>query len=55
MYNVTTEILLDDLRYSLLVMEEKSHLGLDDEAAEKLKRILERTIERIEMRFQTDR
>lgn len=34
-----------DLRYALDVMEEYSHLGLDDEAASKLREILIRQID----------
>jgi len=37
--------LVTDLRYALDVMEEYSHLGLDDEAASKLREILVRQIE----------
>ena len=37
--------LVNDLRYALDVMEEYSHLGLDDEAASKLREILVRQIE----------
>jgi hypothetical protein len=37
--------LVTDLRYALDVMEEYSHLGLDDEAAGKLREILVRQIE----------
>jgi hypothetical protein len=36
--------LVHDLRYALDVMEEYSHLGLDDEAASKLREILLRQI-----------
>ena len=36
--------LVIDLRYALDVMEEYSHLGLDDEAARKLREILIRQI-----------
>ena len=36
--------LATELRYALDVMEEYSHLGLDDEAAGKLRSILERRI-----------
>lgn len=36
--------LVTDLRYALDVMEEYSHLGLDDEAASKLREILIRQI-----------
>ena len=37
--------LVRDLRYALDVMEEYSHLGLDDEAASKLRQILVRQID----------
>jgi hypothetical protein len=40
--------LANELRYALDVMEEYSHLGLDDEAAGKLRRILLRRIEEAE-------
>ena len=36
--------LATELRYALDVMEEYSHLGLDDEAASKLRTILQRRI-----------
>jgi plasmid replication initiation protein len=36
--------LVSDLRYALDVMEEYSHLGLNDEAASKLREILVRQI-----------
>lgn len=36
--------LADDLRYALDVMEEYSHLGLDDQHASKLREILKRNI-----------
>jgi hypothetical protein len=38
----------EDLRYALEVMEEYSHLGLDDEYAGKLRDILVRRIEHAE-------
>ena len=38
----------DELRYALEVMEEYSHLGLDDEYASKLRDILVRRIEQAE-------
>jgi hypothetical protein len=37
-----------ELRYALDVMEENSHLGLDDEAASKLRTILQRRIREAE-------
>ena len=37
--------LVSDLRYALDLMEEYSHLGLDDEAASKLREILVRQID----------
>jgi len=37
--------LVTDLRYALDVMEEHSHLGLDDEAASKLREILSQQID----------
>ena len=37
--------LVTDLRYALDVMEEYSHLGLDDETANKLREILVRQID----------
>ena len=41
----TKSDLVDDLRYALDVMEESSHLGLDNEAAGRLREILTRRIE----------
>jgi len=40
--------LANELRYALDVMEENSHLGLDDEAATRLRNILVRRIEQAE-------
>jgi hypothetical protein len=40
--------LVNELRYALNVMEEYSHLGLDNEAAGKLRNILLRRIEEAE-------
>jgi hypothetical protein len=40
-----------ELRYALEVMEEYSHLGLDDEAAGKLRTILVRRIEEAETKL----
>jgi hypothetical protein len=36
---------VSDIRYALAVLEEYSHLGLDDEYANKLREILERQLE----------
>jgi hypothetical protein len=36
---------VSDLRYALDVLEEYSHLGLDDEYANKLREILERQLD----------
>ena len=43
--------LANELRYALDVMEENSHLGLDDEAASRLRSILRRRIEKAESEF----
>jgi len=40
--------LANELRYALQVMEENSHLGLDDEAAKRLRDILVRRIKQAE-------
>lgn len=48
MNTVLNPALAIELRYALDVMEEYSHLGLDDEAAGKLRRILLRRIEEAE-------
>ena len=40
--------LANELRYALDVMEENSHLGLDDEAANRLRNILLRRIKQAE-------
>ena len=48
MYGRAQGELLDDLRYTLRVMEEGSHLGLDDEAADRVRQILLRQIATIE-------
>jgi hypothetical protein len=40
--------LVNELRYALSVMEEHAHLGLDDEAAGKLRTILLRRIQEVE-------
>jgi hypothetical protein len=44
MNSETNPALLADLHYALDVMEEYSHLGLDDEGANSLRRILLRRI-----------
>jgi hypothetical protein len=44
MYATTNPDLVNELRYALDVMEEYSHLGLDNEAAGKLRSILVRRI-----------
>lgn len=41
--------LANELRFALDVMEENSHLGLDDEAANKLRSILLRRIKQAEL------
>lgn len=41
--------LANELRFALDVMEENSHLGLDDEAATKLRNILLRRIKQAEL------
>jgi len=41
--------LANELRYALDVMEESSHLGLDDEAANRLRSILLRRIKQAEL------
>jgi hypothetical protein len=41
--------LAKELRYALDVMEENSHLGLDDEAASRLRDILLRRIKQAEL------
>ena len=48
MYRRAPDERLNDLRYTLQVLEEGSHLGLEDQAADKLRRILLRQIARIE-------
>ncbi|HEY1578844.1 MAG TPA: hypothetical protein VGF82_17375 [Terracidiphilus sp.] len=40
--------LVNELRYALDVMEESAHLGLDDEAANRLRNILVRRIKEAE-------
>ncbi|MGA8089847.1 MAG: hypothetical protein WCA10_21425 [Terracidiphilus sp.] len=44
MYATTNPDLVNELRYALDVMEENSHLGLDNEAAGRLRGILVRRI-----------
>ena len=41
--------LAEELRFALDVMEESSHLGLDDEAASRIRRILLRRINEAEV------
>ena len=48
MYATTNPDLVNELRYALAVMEEYSHLGLDNEAAGKLRSILVRRINEAE-------
>jgi hypothetical protein len=48
METTTSSDAATDLRYALDVMEEYSHLGLDDEFAGKLKQILLKRIEEAE-------
>jgi len=48
MYGTTNPDLVNELRYALDVMEEYSHLGLDNEAAGKLREILVRRINEAE-------
>lgn len=48
MYATTNPDLVNELRYALDVMEEYSHLGLDNEAAGKLRSILVRRISEAE-------
>lgn len=48
MYASLNPNLATELRYALDVMEENSHLGLDDEAASKLRSILQRRIHEAE-------
>lgn len=48
MYTTLNPDLANELRYALEVMEENTHLGLDDEAAGKLRTILQRRISEAE-------
>jgi hypothetical protein len=48
MYTTPNPDLVTELRYALDVMEEYSHLGLDSEAASKLRSILLRRIDEAE-------
>ncbi|HTB98864.1 MAG TPA: hypothetical protein VK716_17775 [Terracidiphilus sp.] len=48
MTNPTKTALLEDLHFALNVMEEKSHLGLDSNSANRIKTILLRRIGEIE-------
>jgi hypothetical protein len=49
MYATSNPDLVNELRYALDVMEEYSHLGLDNEAASKLRGILVRRIHEAEV------
>jgi hypothetical protein len=49
MYATANPDLVNELRYALDVMEEYSHLGLDNEAAGKLRGILVRRINEAEV------
>jgi hypothetical protein len=53
MYATLNPDLATELRYALDVMEESSHLGLDDEAAGKLRAILQRRISEAEAALST--
>ena len=48
MYATTNPDLVNELRYALDVMEEYSHLGLDNESAGRLRSILVRRIKEAE-------
>ena len=48
MYSIPNPDVVTELRFALDVMEEYSHLGLDDEAASKLRSILLRRIDEAE-------
>jgi hypothetical protein len=48
MYTTLNPDLATELRYALDVMEEYSHLGLDDESASRLRSILHRRIREAE-------
>jgi hypothetical protein len=48
MKNPANTALLEDLHFALNVMEEKAHLGLDSNTADRLKTILVRRIGEIE-------
>jgi hypothetical protein len=54
-YRRPSHELLAELRYALQVMEEKTHLGLDDPTANKLKTILLRRIGKMEDALDRDR
>jgi hypothetical protein len=45
MHSQPTSNHVSDIRYALAVLEEYSHLGLDDEYANKLREILERQLD----------
>jgi hypothetical protein len=48
MHNRTNPALLMELRYALNVLEESSHLGLDEEGASRIRRILLQQIAKTE-------
>jgi hypothetical protein len=48
MDRLSYRVVLEDFRYTLRVMDEASHLGLDDEAASRLRGVLLRRISRLE-------
>lgn len=54
MYGRAQGEILADLRYSLRVMEEETHLGLDDQAADRVRQILLRRIATIESALARD-
>lgn len=51
MIDPASTVLLEDLRFTLNVMEEDAHLGLDNATADKLKAILVRRISETEIRL----
>jgi hypothetical protein len=54
MYRRDPAELLNELRYSLRVLEERSHLGLNDEAADRVGQILLRQISMLESALASD-
>jgi hypothetical protein len=48
MYRRSNREVLAELRYALQVMDENSHLGLDDQAADNLRAMLLRRIAKVE-------